>query len=126
MIDLTKRRINNARYKKSVKGQIAEKKYINSLKGKETHKRAVIKYINSEHGKIMRNKEEQLRAPLHNINWRHDLIMENCAICNSSKIELHHPNNKLPLHVYWLCKKHHVEQHYKRIENNSILKECED
>ena len=36
-----------------------------------------------------------------------------CAICGSSNAEIHHPNYRVPNNIYWLCNKHHLEQHGK-------------
>lgn len=35
----------------------------------------------------------------------------NCAICDSDKSQMHHPDYSKPLDVYWLCKKCHTELH---------------
>lgn len=97
-------------------------KYNNSLKGIQRN----IKYKQSEKYILFRKEYNKFHHPLNVFKQYHNFVIENCAICNSNKkIEMHHPNNKLPLHIYFLCRKHHLEQH-GMIENNSILKECED
>jgi len=104
--------LNNRRYKKY------QDNYRKSEHGKLIRHNARKKYRDSKNGHILHYQIDMLKRYGY-------LIMENCAICNNPKTECHHPNNKLPLHVYWLCKKHHVEQHYKKIEILSILKERE-
>lgn len=38
-----------------------------------------------------------------------------CKICGDSRFELHHPDHKKPLDVIPLCKKHHMQEHYKSL-----------
>jgi len=38
-----------------------------------------------------------------------------CIICGSVKSEKHHPNYLKPLDIIWLCKKHHSEEHQKKV-----------
>ncbi len=34
-----------------------------------------------------------------------------CAVCGSSKSEMHHANYEFPNAVTWLCKQHHEQEH---------------
>lgn len=34
-----------------------------------------------------------------------------CNVCGDGKSEKHHPDYDRPLHVMWLCRKHHLELH---------------
>lgn len=34
-----------------------------------------------------------------------------CAVCGSPQSEMHHPDYSRPLHIYWLCRPHHLEWH---------------
>lgn len=62
-----------------------------------------------------RSGEMKLHGHTSYLKYHYSLILENCAICDTSKdIQMHHPNPDLPLHVYFLCRKHHFEQHRKR------------
>lgn len=38
---------------------------------------------------------------------------EPCAVCGAEKAEAHHPDYDRPLHVVWLCRKHHKAVHAK-------------
>jgi len=61
---------------------------------------------------IYHKKRNILSNSINYFRCRKDFIIENCAICNSNKeIEFHHPNPNLPLHIYFLCHKHHFEIH---------------
>lgn len=97
------------------------RKYRKLNKHKIYQKNYQKKYRQSEHGKQIRKNYVKLKK----INYLHNpiaylkrhglLIFENCAICDShKKIECHHPNIKLPLHVYFLCKKCHREITWRR------------
>lgn len=37
-----------------------------------------------------------------------------CEICGEIKVEAHHPDYRRPLHVQWLCHKHHLEIERKK------------
>jgi hypothetical protein len=98
------------------------KKYEQSLKGKETRKKyynenreillkRTLKYQQSNIGKINRKKYNAIHNPINKLKNTGHVIMENCAICNSPNTEFHHPNNNLPLHIYFLCKECHDNQH---------------
>jgi hypothetical protein len=109
------------RYQQSEKGMAARRKYNKSKKGIIVRNR----YNNSERGLMLRKRADKLHFPINNLKERGLITMENCAICDYPYTEFHHPNKKLPLHIYFLCNYHHREQHGK-IGNYSILKECED
>jgi len=93
-------------------------KYNNSLKGIQRN----IRYEQSKKYKSLRKEYNKLHHYINLFRQYHNFVMENCAICGSNKTECHHPNTKLPLHIYFLCRKHHLEQH-GMIESSSILKE---
>lgn len=38
---------------------------------------------------------------------------EKCSVCGCEKSEAHHINYDEPLNIIWLCRKHHLEAHYK-------------
>lgn len=42
-----------------------------------------------------------------------DLLPERCAKCGRRRTEAHHPDYRRPLFVVWLCRRHHVEAHYR-------------
>ncbi len=47
------------------------------------------------------------------------LIRKPCEVCGSTeKIEAHHDDYHKPLEVRWLCKKHHMEHHKNRINED--------
>jgi len=85
------------------------KKYRKTKTGKIARKRAMDKYRKTDKYKLL----QILHRQINNLKNQNNLIMENCAICNKLFTEFHHPNNKLPLHVYFLCKECHYEQHKK-------------
>lgn len=47
-----------------------------------------------------------------------------CCICGNEKAEMHHPDHSKPLHVFWVCRKHHLAWH--EIEKLDIGLEFED
>lgn len=36
-----------------------------------------------------------------------------CRACGNIKVDAHHVNYKNPMSIWWLCKKHHTETHWK-------------
>lgn len=38
-----------------------------------------------------------------------------CEICGSTKVQAHHEDYSKPLHVMWLCHKHHTELHKLKV-----------
>jgi hypothetical protein len=99
-----------SRYKKSIKGKIANHRYLHSDKYKLVKK----KYIKSKKGGIVREREKALYNPINSLKIRYGFVMENCAICDSNKnIQFHHPNKELPLHVYFVCISCHYDIHHK-------------
>jgi hypothetical protein len=94
-------------YKDKEIKRLWEKEYKQTQKYKEVQS----SYWKSNKGKKMNKKNRYLHRPLGYLKRYYGFIMENCAICNSPNTEFHHPNNNLPLHIYFLCRKHHLEQH---------------
>ena len=41
-----------------------------------------------------------------------ELIRQPCEKCGDEKTQGHHPDYSKPLDIIWLCKRHHVEEHY--------------
>lgn len=50
------------------------------------------------------------RRAVHNALRFGRLVRQPCR-CGSTRVEAHHPDYALPLHVEWLCRRHHVERH---------------
>lgn len=46
-----------------------------------------------------------------------------CEVCGQTKSESHHDDEKKPLEVRWLCKKHHVAWHKSNKVKNGIIEE---
>lgn len=44
------------------------------------------------------------------------LIMQSCRVCGELKTEAHHPDYSKPLDVVWLCKQHHIQEHFPQAE----------
>lgn len=110
--------------------KVTQDKYHTTINGLNSIKRGSKKYHSSKHGKIVtknyslslsgkkvRKKINDRSHLVHSLldslrYYKKDFVIENCAICNSSKnIEMHHPNPDLSLHIYFLCRKHHLQQH---------------
>jgi len=94
------------------------KKYWQSPKGKLVCKLASQKYYKTKKGKLKQKQNNILHQPIKNLRKDKYLIIENCAICNSSKnIEIHHPNPDYSdldfqkFHIYFLCNYHHLKEH---------------
>jgi len=80
----------------------ARKKYIQTEKGKEAHRKATKKWAD--------NNLEKRAA--HSLLWaaikRGDISKEPCEVCGSTKnVQAHHDDYTCPLDVNWLCPKHH-------------------
>lgn len=43
------------------------------------------------------------------------LVRDVCSVCGSDHTEAHHPDYSKPLEVVWLCRKHHLEAHGKKV-----------
>lgn len=93
---------------------LSQIKYNRSPKGIQRN----IKYKKSKKYKLFRKKYNAFHHDLNTFKQYHNFVIENCAICNTNKnIEMHHPNPKMPLHIYFLCKIHHGEQHGKIVKS---------
>ena len=44
------------------------------------------------------------------------IIRKPCLICGLEKSEGHHPDYSKPLEVVWLCRRHHLNVHNKKLE----------
>lgn len=88
-----KRRLRLDRYKKTQKGEIANKKYVVNLR-------------------LSRPEVLKARDKVKYAKRIGRLISEPCRICGGNEVEAHHKDYDKPLDVIWLCKKHHMEEHY--------------
>lgn len=86
-----------------------------NIRHPERRKQIAKKYANTPKGRLNYLNKTRFHNPIHHLSHRLNWIVENCAVCNTNKnIEMHHPNPDMPLHIYFLCKKHHFEQRYRR------------
>jgi hypothetical protein len=68
-------------------------------------------YLKRVHEKLEINA---LIKPIFIIQEQTIFIFESCAICGATTdIELYYPNHDLPLHIYFLCKKHNPEKYHR-------------
>ncbi len=67
-----------------------------------------------------RNPEKYLAHNAVTLALRNGLLVKQpCEICGVIKgVEAHHEDYSKPLEVTWLCKKHHIELHVKRMKQN--------
>lgn len=42
------------------------------------------------------------------------ILQEPCMVCGSPIAEAHHPDYDRPMHVHWLCRKHHKAAHRQK------------
>lgn len=75
------------------------------------------KYYNYNKEKI---KNWRLNNPLKNkahktvfVELRAGRIKKETCFCGEQKVEAHHEDYSKPLHIIWLCKKHHTEYDIK-------------
>ena len=95
----------------------SQRKYKQSIKGKETQKRYNISQAKRENSKIWQaaNLYKHLAHQKVYIALKTGkLIKEDCVICGGFKTEAHHSDHYIPLDILWLCKKHHTEKHIER------------
>ncbi len=61
------------------------------------------------------NKLNKLIIVAHTIAARalkkNQLIQQPCIVCGNPQTEMHHPDYAFPLHIMWLCSKHHKRIH---------------
>ncbi len=71
-----------------------------------------------------KQKRYQLRNPDKSIARRKArktlLGKHKCEKCGK-KAEMHHPDYSKPLDVIWLCRKHHLEIHYKTHQESEMI-----
>lgn len=85
-------------YAKTVKGQMAIQRAKNAWVDRNPHKRKA----NYAVGNAIRDGK---------------LTKQPCEVCNTTQnIEAHHDDYGKPLHVRWLCTKHHSEHHRQERE----------
>lgn len=60
--------------------------------------------------------EDRSRAILRAALARGTILREPCEVCESLIVESHHDDYSFPLHVRWLCHKHHIEVTRDRAE----------
>jgi transcription elongation factor Elf1 len=61
------------------------------------------------------------RAKVHNAKKSGKLVMQPCQVCGELKTEAHHPDYTKPLDVVWLCKDHHMQEHYPWAEKRECV-----
>ena len=43
------------------------------------------------------------------------LVRQPCEVCGAEKVEAHHDDYSKPMEVRWLCRKHHLDIHGKKM-----------
>lgn len=93
---------SQAKYKKSRKGRLAEKKYLSSEAKKEAAKR----YRLRNASKIRARKLLQYAFKMGRIEKLP------CEACGSEESQAHHEDYSKPMDVKWFCNLHHSHVHH--------------
>jgi hypothetical protein len=97
------KRLAQARYRQSVKGQAKIKAYRKSDASKATNARWYA--------------ENRYKAAAHTLVQRAvaagRMTKQPCEVCGAEKVHAHHDDYEKPLEVRWLCPTHHKVAHRK-------------
>lgn len=88
---------------------LKNKEYLKTEKGKESHKKSVDKWKDSNKNK------RAAHVILGNAIKYKKITKLPCLICGNLDVEGHHPDYDRPLDVIWLCTTHHNEIHKDRL-----------
>lgn len=94
-------------YRNKPKARASMEKYRSTKRGIDATRRATQKYKSRYPEKI------KAKSSVQNAIKTGRLKRKRCEKCRKSPAEAHHDDYSKPLHVRWLCKKHHVEHHKK-------------
>ena len=82
-------------------------------------KRKILDYFNIPYKH--RQIKEKARATVY-INTRNgNLNKTPCMVCGKEKVDAHHNDYTKPLEIIWLCHKHHIELHHKKLSTILII-----
>lgn len=77
----------------------------------EQRKKNVLEYQKTSR---QRNRGKyKARQKLNNSLRSGRITKQPCEVCGESRAEAHHPDYRSPLKVWWLCRKHHLEEENK-------------
>lgn len=97
------------------------------------HERKNQRYCASCHADYMRKwrkanpltgeslKRQTARAYARQYLIRGNIEISPCCVCGSSESEMHHPDHNQPLHVYWLCREHHLAWHLQEKDEPHLV-----
>ena len=106
-----------AEYRRTEKHKETYKKWSKTKRGKEVIKNRIINW------RIKNKLKRNAQTTVSNAIRDKRLFRKPCIICNSLKVEAHHPDYSRPFQITWLCKPHHLSIHYPFYHRPSCSKE---
>jgi ribosomal protein S27AE len=104
------REYDKKRFKDDPRVKARHKRYLATEAGKESMKKARIKY------KLSYPKKYMAHNLVNNSVRDGKIIRRDCEICGSGSVHAHHDDYARPLEVRWLCAAHHKQWHTKNGE----------
>jgi hypothetical protein len=73
-------------------------------------------YDDAELYKVRHPEKLEAKKAVQRALKNQEIVKGKCAVCGECNVDAHHEDYSKPLDVIWLCRKHHIDLHAKRIK----------